>query len=1486
MNSINIDYSLKGIKFGIWDAESIKKESVCKITKCKRTIENGKFTDSDGSVRDPRMGPLNKFDKCITCGKKRGICNGHFGHIELTRPIYHISWIKQIIQWLKCTCRNCGANLMKNDTIPSKQKIQWMPHLSNNSNIYSKCPACFKKQPKYGWDKSKLCILRDKSPYDVDDVLFHLKLIPQELLDKYGMSHPKDMILTVLPVPPATVRPPIMMGSSLRGEDDLTYRLIQIVRFNDTYQKMIDECRPSHVLEDARINLQSGVTGYIDHKKNSNGKSKDYSKEYTSICARLTKKDGRVRGNLMGKRCDFTARTVITGDDRIGMKQVGVPKSVAETLTIPIKVTDWNKKTMSELLNKSDTPIKFVMNPRGNRFDLKFSNRNSFVLDKGWTVERSLIDGDIVLFNRQPTLHKGSLMAHEVVVMEGDTFRMNLACTSPYNADFDGDEMNVHVPQSEKARAEARYVMSVGNMIVSAQSNKPVMGVIQDSLLGAFQVTRDDTTLTKSQFFQCVYQMPGWDGSLDDVGIKDVYTGHDLITMTLPMVNWKGAGVEILCGKMLRGQLTKSVLGTSHSSLIHVINNDCGSDECCLFINRLQRVVHEYLNIRGFTMGISDIICTKETNKFVHDECAKAFKKVKSHTEEGAINGILNGCRDSVGAASQKDLNQENNLYCMVKSGSKGKLSNISQIMAVVGQQNLNGGRIPETYDGRTLCHFKVGDKSPQAKGFVEHSYVEGLEPAEFFFAAISGREGVIDTACKTSKTGYVQRKFIKAIENLVTEWDGSVRNSDGSMVQFKYGYDGTLGECVEKQKLYEFKEINIEHISSEEYEQLEEDQELFSEVNAVRDPIYKDTDIWMLPIPVDRIIHNSQTLWNVEVGMVTYATQEEIYEEVASLVAGIDNILVQALIRLKCNSYKLYHQKNVTEDQLDKIIFDIKTAYEKSRAPAGEAVGSLAAQSIGEPVTQMTLNTFHHSGNSAMNVTLGIPRLIEIIDCSSSIATPISTFTCDNIDEVVKNLKHVTLEDLVETYKITDEVDEDEMKDFFEFPDPMYLKSKYKTTLVLYLKEWYDVLAIRDAILEKKNLNCAYTEGPYATMHIQFLRGKRNLGQYYENVLRKMTIRGKKGADMVNVIEGESGVQIATSLTDLREIWALGIAVNEVKTNDISKFMKVAGVEAGRNLVINEIRNILSFYGLYVNVRHIYLLTDWMTHAGSLIPLTRHGIKQIDQSPLKRATFEEVIDVFNQAAFLRENDNLDGISERILVGAPPKVGTNHGLDIEIDWNTFHKYKKEAPVEEKCIPEVDDEQPWITNDDDPFVGGGGGFNSNAFGTMGGMSMQMNGFTQAQTSWGQVDQWQASAPMYSSVLTNPSLQGSSAFYSSTSQFQQTSIGPNGFSGIVSLHNHHSQNVAIQEPQWSPSDPPYQPESPKYNPNKPTSPLAPQYDAPQSPAYNPYRPTSPEYSPTGPSAQDLDRVDLSYGVLDTYDPLKLNNQAAKKRKTFFE
>tara|TARA_B100000902_G_scaffold192059_2_gene183527 strand:- start:4564 stop:9093 length:4530 start_codon:yes stop_codon:yes gene_type:complete len=1509
MDSRTVDKSLKSITFGLWTKEEILKESVVKITKHDRTVVNGKFVDTEGSVRDLRMGPLDRLSRCATCGKKTGVCNGHWGHIELTIPVYHINFYRDVLLWLKGTCRNCAGHLLKNITLPvRKQRVHWMSHLFKNTNLHTKCPHCNIKVPKYSWSKEKQQIMMNKKVYKVYDVLEHLEMISTELLEHFNMSHPKSMILEVLPVPPPTVRPAILMGGTLvRGEDDLTYRLLQILRINKKVKVVIDECRPQHIIDDANLSLQIAISAYIDHKKGASAK-KDFSKDYDSVTWRLKGKEGRVRGNLQGKRCDYTGRTVITGDDRLSMTEVGVPEDIAKILTVPIKVTDFNREILEKELRDNNSSIQYVINPQGNRFNLKFTNKYSFQLETGWKIERHLKDGDIVLFNRQPTLHKGSIMGHTVRVMKHRTFRMNLSCTPPYNADFDGDEMNIHVPQTLEAQAEARYVMCVKNQIISAQSNKPVMSIIQDTMIASYLLTQKDVRLAKGDFFQCVLSMPGWDGQFKIDVDKDFFTGHELVSMCLPLVNYEGCGVKIDCGIMKYGQFTKGVLGTSHGSLIHVINNDCGPDECVLFINRMQRVGHTYLSIRGFTLSIADIVSSDENQKYVDTELKNAFAEIEGEKNEARINGVLNGVRDTIGKAVTDPLTQDNNLYCLIDSGTKGKRNNITQIMGPIGQQNLQGKRIPKTWPKRTLPHFEVDEESPKSRGYIERSYRQGLSPAEHFFHAMSGREGVIDTAVKTAKSGYMQRKLVKAVENCVTKLDKTVRNSDGSIVQFVYGDDGFDGTKIEKQTIYEFKDLESSSMNSIEFNQLMHDKEYLESINKIREPIYKDTDHWMLPVPVDRIILNSQTIWSMGIG--TILAQNEIYDMVNSFCHTVENDLLRVLFRVKLNSSKLF-QKQVTDEHLEKIIFDIRESLETSIVSGGEPVGSVAAQSVGEYVTQMTLNTFHNTGNSAMNVTLGIPRLTELINCVQNIQTPVSEFYCDD-PNIKLRMQMTRLEDIVDSYKVTDDPDETEVESFLLFPDGDYKESKLKTTLVLYLRQWYDVGAVKDCLKTQKNLSIAYTEGPFPIFHVKMIKKdkKKTLGFLYEQVLKSKIIRGIEGAGVVQVVEEGERYKIQTSLTDLREIWALGIAQNSVETNDVNAVFKILGVEAARKKLIDEINNILAFYGLYVNARHILLLVDWMTFPGKLIPMTRHGIKEVDQSPIKRATFEEIINVFNKAATLKQTDELKGMSERILVGAAPYIGGNVDLEIINDMETFHKYKKEPPKKEDVSAAWDNGQddeneifgdmPWITMDgnedpwaderqpweQNPFVGGGG-FNANPWGTMGGMVPTMPHSNQYQPQFHQNGFPQSFStsqppPMLThqfSTMNQQQIVANSSMNVSLFHSVQPPPSPVG----LSYEGHDAydpNNVVPTSPTYDPHGPGV-PMSPEYDPDKPLSPeyhvpKSPEYD-PNSPAYSPtspcYSPTSPTYSPTGGSSQ-----------APAYDPD--DGIPQKKRKTFFE
>ena len=1041
--------------------------------------------------------------------------------------------------------------------------------------------------------------------------------------------------------------------------------------------------------------------------------------------------------------------------------------------------------------------------------------------------------------------------------------------------------MNLHALQTVESQAEARNIMAVKYQVVSPQSNRPVMSVIQDSLVGAYLLSADGVTLTKSVFMDCLMRIPQWDGSFED---KPEYTGKDLISMVLPLVNWKRGGVEILKGKLIKGQLTKKVLGTSQGSLIHVIYNDCGPDETILFINRLQCIVHKWLTIRGFSIGISDMVTPSYIRDRVLAERKQAFEDIKDETSEQKVNERLNICRDSMGKMVQEPLDDSNRFYCTVSSGSKGSNINISQIMAVVGQQNLAGQRIPMTWTDRTLPHFERGSNGAAERGFVQHSYVEGLSPAELWFHAIAGREGIIDTACKTSITGYLQRRFMKALENIKVCWDKSARNADGMVIQFKYGDDGFDAMRVEQQEIstYSFPSESKYAGVHEEYEQLVKDHFFLKEHDRWRDPSLVGTNRYMLPINVSRIVFNARTLFDFPSDEVS---REEVYERVCKLTDSIENEMLCILIRSEMYSKRMVDEYHCTEDNMDYIIHEIKKQYEMIHAVPGESVGAVAAQSIGEPATQMTLNTFHFAGVSSKNVTLGIPRLEEIINCTKGdkLKSPLTTLHAKDMDTVVRQIKHITLEDLVESYKVTDSPDKKEIAFFLAFPDPEYKPGDGKT-LVLYLKEWYALTLVKRAIYSVGSLVCAYTDGPKAVIHIQGddQHPTIDLDMVYEQKLKSMTIRGIPGAEYTEIVElPGKPPHIETSLTDLLHLAAFEIEHSSMFSNNIHAIKNTYGIEAARNAIIIEIRNILSFYGIYVNCRHILIIVDWMTNSGDLTPLTRHGIRQVDASPLKRSTFEEVVDVFNQAACFNEIDPLDGISESIVAGAPPRVGTNYG-DCYLDKEMEQKHKVDPP--EEFVD--DDDEPWLTEDGakpwesnpDPFVGGSDMVQS-LMHSIQMMQTPMNPFGQqfaAPTN--QFNQFAPNQMFYQPQM--PVAQMPVAQMPVAQMPQSPQYNPNAPESPM------SPAYSPTSPAYSPMSPAYSPQSPAYSPNRPAydpSHVEPANNSsPRSPAYSP---TSPGYSPPESPMSPCYSSEYPGHQAPAYDPTR-SQANPRKRKTFFE
>jgi len=386
----------------------------------------------------------------------------------------------------------------------------------------------------------------------------------------------------------------------------------------------------------------------------------------------------------------------------------------------------------------------------------------------------------------------------------------------------------MHVPQSVQTKAELLHLTSVPLQIISPRTHTPVISLVQDSLLGINRITNDDVYLNREEVMNILIYIPLFDGVLPEPEQKEPYvrwSGRQLISIVLPktlnMEMKNGSHNEkleydklnhviIKNGQLIQGRIDSKIMNSGTRGLIHIVFNDYGYKVCKQVLDDLQNIITRFLVISGFSVGISDLVANKETddqinkiivstkkqvsklNTLVHKQIFENTVSENKETEfEKKVNNLLNKAISEAGKVGLQSLSNTNRMSNMVSAGSKGKIINIAQMIACLGQQNVDGKRIPSSYNDRTLPNFSKYDISPESKGFVESSFIQGLKPHEFYFHAMGGREGLIDTAVKTSETGYIQRKLIKAMEDLKVYYDLSVRNAYGNIIQFRYGEDG-----------------------------------------------------------------------------------------------------------------------------------------------------------------------------------------------------------------------------------------------------------------------------------------------------------------------------------------------------------------------------------------------------------------------------------------------------------------------------------------------------------------------------------------------------------------------------------------------------------------------------------------------------------------------------------------------------------------------
>lgn len=1245
--------SVGGIRFALSSPSEIRKYSVAEITAPETYDEDG--MPVQGGLMDNRLGTLEPGQKCATCGNTAPKCPGHFGHIELAEPVIHIAFVDDIHKLLVSTCRACGRLLLSPEDI-----VEYRKRLDEKSSASPMLVEIISREILSKVKKTKQCFFCGRGQYEIEftkPTVFHeitesggaTRLLPVAIRERLERitnddlklmgydplsARPEWLVLQVLPVPPVAVRPSITLESGIRSEDDLTHKIVDILRVNQRVRESKESGTPPLIVQDLVDLLQYHVTTYFDNEVSGIPQAHHRSgRPLKTISQRLKGKEGRFRGSLSGKRVDFSSRTVISPDPSLDISEVGVPYEVAKKLTIPEKASPWNIEFLKKLILNG--PFKhpganYIIRPDGIKIRLDYVTdlqMHADTLAPGFIVERHLTDGDIVIFNRQPSLHRMSVMAHYVKVLPYRTFRLHPAVCPPYNSDFDGDEMNLHVPQSEEARSEALTLMRVQDQILSPRYGGPIIGGIRDFLTAAYLLTKEGTYLTKDEFTSLALA-GGMTPSMDlpkpeKTDPVPLYSGKQLFSLFLPkdfnyvlVSKWekssRGAAKDVVIkdGTLISGVIDRAAIGAEESdSILHRIAKDYGTEEARRFLNSILRLLKAFITRSGFSYGFDELELPEEVRNKINETLDESYAKVadlnaqykkgtlpetRGLTPESALEfyvaNELSRAREKAGRIADKSFSLQNAGIIMARTGARGSTLNLGQMTAALGQQSVRGKRIEKGYQNRALPHFIPHDPSPDARGFVRSNYRDGLNPIEFFFHAMGGREGLVDTAVRTQQSGYMQRRLVNALEHLKVEYDLTVRDPNGNIIQFRYGEDG-----IDPAKSDHGRAVNLERL-------------------------------------IDTVALTSDQ--NKPAAESTIERAVEKYSSV--LNPRIKEDLLSALKSSKLDP------KSV-EKVCDKVV-ELVT---KGTVEPGEASGIVAAQSIGEPGTQMTLRTFHFAGVKERDVTLGLPRLIELVDARKQPATPSMDVFLDD-EHKKSNEKAVKVANEIRFTKVANVLDRAEVLPQGEIH--LFLSKAKLAERQCTMSDVLDAIQSPKRKIEsdeKRNLITVKMEVDFASLHI------------HKNKILNQKVKGIPGIDRVTVVKEEEEWKIQTSGSNLAKVRDIeGVDKTRTTTNNTFEIYQTLGIEAARSALVKEIMGTLEEQGLEVDIRHVYLVADLMTSKGFLQQIGRHGVAGTKSSVLARAAFEITVPTLAEAAVRGETEELRGVTENVIVGLPIPVGT------------------------------------------------------------------------------------------------------------------------------------------------------------------------------------------------------------------------------------
>ena len=1303
---------LEEVEFGILSTDDIKQFSVVEIksheTFCgSNPVSNGLF--------DSRMGVLDYGKITPTDGKNSIETSGYFGHIELETPVFNNNFFMYVQKILRCVCFRCGSLLIENSNgIQKNKKLQYC---IEKCKKVSCCPNCnsptFEKIVKTDLCKIHGTFKEDDNSFDLpaDYVLPLFKQLSNETVENLGFNistHPKNMILEVLPVIPPCARPSVTsIETGTRMEDDLTLKYADIVKYNNMIKKKIANDPESNLIRDYVKNLQYHVSTLMDNEISGVMQASQRSgRPLKGVRQRIKGKEGRIRGNLMGKRVNFSSRTVITPDPTLDLDQLGVPKRIAIKLTFPERVTKKNINKLKKcILNGSDRwpGARAVFKTRQNKtislnhIDLKqFSN----MLEIDDVVIRHIQNNDWVLFNRQPSLHKMSMMAHKVKVLSGLTFRLNVSVTTPYNADFDGDEMNMHVPQSIITQTELEEICAVSNQIVSPAINSPIITFVQDCTLGCYLLSIDTKEFTRSDVMNLISKFPDDDIVLD----KETYTGFDLLSFCVPNIscvlkNKRDESIEIIDGIIeSKRSIDKKVL----KDLIHIIFKEFGAKECGVFFNKIQNIVRTYLISSSFSVGVEDLVNPNDIDmniqKFIKNGIQKLNEDIViSHKtnsnlgERNSMNHVMKARSDCENILkSYNDDIIDNRFMNMINSGSKGKLINIAQMTACLGQQVIDGGRVSFS-DNRTLPMFSKYDDTAYSRGFVANSFKNGVNPAEFFYHAISGREGIIDTACKTATIGYLQRKLMKTLEDIHINSAGVCSDSNGNIIQYIYGNDNFDGIYIENIKI----PANIK---------------IHKEIKELSKQ-FEGKDIIAYPLNIERILKNVPEVLDIEVVNEEFVIKSynEMFEELKFKFYNHNMNTLKYMLYIYANPKYVAKQK-FTKSKFNKFIECVKTKFYDSFVNIGENIGALAAQSIGEPATQLTLNTFHTSGTGGKGtVTTGVPRLNELLNNSKNpknVSVTIST-SCTNkedVSSVVNSIKKTDANTVIRNHEIKYETTQEKselnelLKDIFGVNE-----SRFVLTIDFDENKLFDtdvnmidiVSMIYQRFSEDISVDVDYEASSMRIRMNTKLKNKEktnlpkeviDLKTVYEGIL-DLTIKGFVDEAYSYKDNDKFSIDISSNIDDIVFSLNAHIDLNNLKCSDVNQIVDYYGIEVAREVLISEINELLSA-AADLDKRHIEILVDYMIQSGKIISIDRNGARKNNLSScIQKITFEESVQNIVKSAVYNDVDMLNGVSGNIITGKTFNTGT--GI-VKVIVDEHHMFEKKTDNDKEIEDKIFD----------------------------------------------------------------------------------------------------------------------------------------------------------------------------------------------------